>query len=80
MLVVVLAIGILMDDAIVISESIEHEYRNGEPPLQATVIGLRTQKTTQPQSISHESTLQDLGRISFLSFRKLAAAWASSNQ
>ena len=40
MVALLMAIGILMDDAIVISESIEHEYRNGETPLQATVNGI----------------------------------------
>ena len=40
MVALLMAIGILMDDAIVISESIEHEYRNGKSPLQATVDGI----------------------------------------
>jgi len=35
-----MAIGILMDDAIVISESIENEFRSGKPPLQAAVSGI----------------------------------------
>jgi len=40
MVALLMAIGILMDDAIVISESIETEYRNGKSPLQASVDGL----------------------------------------
>ena len=40
MVALLMAIGILMDDAIVISESIENEYRQGESPLQATVNGI----------------------------------------
>ena len=40
MVALLMAIGILMDDAIVISESIEQEYRNGQSPLQATVDGI----------------------------------------
>ncbi len=42
MIALLMAIGILMDDAIVISESIEQEYRAGKPPLQAAIDG--TQK------------------------------------
>ncbi|WP_126453638.1 efflux RND transporter permease subunit [Sulfuriflexus mobilis] len=40
MVALLMAIGILMDDAIVISESIESEYRNGKGPLQASVDGI----------------------------------------
>jgi len=40
MVALLMAIGILMDDAIVISESIEHEHRSGKPPLQAGVDGI----------------------------------------
>jgi len=40
MVALLMAIGILMDDAIVISESIESEYRNGKSPLQASVDGI----------------------------------------
>ena len=40
MVALLMAIGILMDDAIVISESIEHEHRNGKSPLDATVDGI----------------------------------------
>ncbi len=40
MVALLMAIGILMDDAIVISESIENEYRQGAKPLQATVDGI----------------------------------------
>ncbi len=40
MVALLMAIGILMDDAIVISESIENEHRAGKPPLQAVVAGI----------------------------------------
>jgi multidrug efflux pump subunit AcrB len=40
MVALLMAIGILMDDAIVISESIENEFRSGKPPLQAAVSGI----------------------------------------
>jgi multidrug efflux pump subunit AcrB len=40
MVALLMAIGILMDDAIVISESIENEYRSGKDPLQAAVAGI----------------------------------------
>ncbi len=40
MVALLMAIGILMDDAIVISESIEHESRQGLSPLEATVAGI----------------------------------------
>ena len=42
MVALLMAIGILMDDAIVISESVDHEYRKGKSPLNAAVDG--TQK------------------------------------
>jgi multidrug efflux pump subunit AcrB len=41
MVALLMAIGILMDDAIVISESIENEYQAGKPPLQASVDGIQ---------------------------------------
>ncbi|MDX2478472.1 MAG: efflux RND transporter permease subunit, partial [Gammaproteobacteria bacterium] len=41
MVALLMAIGILMDDAIVISESIESEYRNNKSPLQASIDGIR---------------------------------------
>ncbi|MEE9343613.1 MAG: efflux RND transporter permease subunit [Gammaproteobacteria bacterium] len=40
MIALLMAIGILMDDAIVISESIESEYRKNKNPLQASVDGI----------------------------------------
>ena len=40
MVALLMAIGILMDDAIVISESIESEHQSGKPPLQAAVAGI----------------------------------------
>ena len=36
-----MAIGILMDDAIVLSESIDHEYRQGKSPLDASIDGTK---------------------------------------
>ena len=36
-----MSIGILMDDAIVISESIEHEYKKGKSPLDAAIDGTK---------------------------------------
>ncbi len=36
-----MAIGILMDDAIVLSESIAHEYKKGKSPLNASIDGTR---------------------------------------
>lgn len=40
MVALLMAIGILMDDAIVISESIEHESKQGKSALQATIDGV----------------------------------------
>ncbi len=42
MIALLMAIGILMDDAIVLSESIAHEYKKGKTPQQAAIDG--TQK------------------------------------
>lgn len=41
MVALLMAIGILMDDAIVLSESISHEYNHGKKPLDAAVDGTR---------------------------------------
>ncbi len=41
MVALLIAIGILMDDAIVIAESIETESRHGKAPLQAAIDGIR---------------------------------------
>lgn len=41
MVALLMAIGILMDDAIVISESIAHEYHTGKTPLQAAIDGVQ---------------------------------------
>lgn len=41
MVALLMAIGILMDDAIVLSESIDHEYRKGKSPLDAAVAGTK---------------------------------------
>ena len=39
MVALLMSIGILMDDAIVLSESIDHEYRKGKSPLQSAIDG-----------------------------------------
>ena len=39
MIALLMAIGILMDDAIVLSESIAHEYKKGKSPQQAAIDG-----------------------------------------
>ncbi len=39
MIALLMAIGILMDDAIVLSESIAHEYKKGKTPQQAAIDG-----------------------------------------
>jgi len=39
MIALLMAIGILMDDAIVLSESISHEYKKGKSPQQAAIDG-----------------------------------------
>jgi len=41
MVALLMVIGILMDDAIVLSESIDHEYRKGKTPLDAAVDGTK---------------------------------------
>lgn len=41
MIALLMAIGILMDDAIVLSESIAHEYKKGKSPVDATVDGTK---------------------------------------
>ncbi len=41
MVALLMAIGILMDDAIVLSESIDHEHRMGKTPLEAAIAGTR---------------------------------------
>jgi multidrug efflux pump subunit AcrB len=39
MIALLMAIGILMDDAIVLSESIAHEYKKGKTPIEAAIDG-----------------------------------------
>ncbi len=41
MIALLMAIGILMDDAIVLSESIAHEYKKGKSPQEAAVDGTK---------------------------------------
>jgi HAE1 family hydrophobic/amphiphilic exporter-1 len=45
MVALLMAIGILMDDAIVLSESISHEYNHGKSPMEAAISG--TQKVAR---------------------------------
>ncbi|GAC28125.1 efflux RND transporter permease subunit [Brumicola pallidula] len=45
MVALLMAIGILMDDAIVLSESISHEYNQGKSPMEAAIAG--TQKVAR---------------------------------
>jgi HAE1 family hydrophobic/amphiphilic exporter-1 len=45
MVALLMAIGILMDDAIVLSESISHEYNHGKSPMEAAILG--TQKVAR---------------------------------
>ncbi len=39
MVALLMSIGILMDDAVVLSESIDHDYKKGKPPLQSAIDG-----------------------------------------
>ena len=41
MVALLMAIGILMDDAIVLSESIAHEYKKGKSPLESAIVGTK---------------------------------------
>ena len=41
MIALLMSIGILMDDAIVLSESIDHEYKKGNSPLQSAIVGTK---------------------------------------
>jgi HAE1 family hydrophobic/amphiphilic exporter-1 len=41
MIALLMAIGILMDDAIVLSESIAHEYKKGKSPVEAAISGTK---------------------------------------
>jgi len=41
MIALLIAIGILMDDAIVLSENIDHEYNKGKSPLNAAIDGTK---------------------------------------
>jgi len=41
MVALLMAIGILMDDAIVLSESIDHEHRKGKSPVEAAIDGTK---------------------------------------
>ncbi len=64
MIALLMAIGILMDDAIVLSESIEAEYRNGKPPLQAALDG--TQKVIRGVISSFITSVILFGSLLFL--------------
>jgi hydrophobic/amphiphilic exporter-1 (mainly G- bacteria), HAE1 family len=64
MVALLMAIGILMDDAIVISESIESEYRKGKSPLQASIDGIR--KVTRGVFSSFATSAILFGSLLFL--------------
>lgn len=59
-----IAIGILMDDAIVISESIAAEYKRGLPPLDAAIEG--TKKVARGILSSFITTILIFGGLLFL--------------
>ncbi|PID50364.1 MAG: acriflavin resistance protein [Proteobacteria bacterium] len=64
MVALLMAIGILMDDAIVLSESIETEYRKGEPPLKAAIEG--TQKVARGVFSSYLTSAFLFGSLLFM--------------
>jgi len=64
MVALLMAIGILMDDAIVLSESIETEYRKGKTPLQAAVEG--TQKVARGVMSSYFTSAFLFGSLLFM--------------
>jgi multidrug efflux pump subunit AcrB len=64
MVALLMAIGILMDDAIVLSESIESEYRTGKSPLQAALDG--TQKVIRGVMSSFITSIILFGSLLFL--------------
>lgn len=64
MIALLMAIGILMDDAIVLSESIEAEYHKGKSPLQAALDG--TQKVIRGVISSFITSVILFGSLLFL--------------
>ncbi|MGV6810160.1 MAG: efflux RND transporter permease subunit [bacterium] len=64
MVALLMAIGILMDDAIVLSESIESEHRAGKPPLQAALDG--TKKVMRGILSSFSTSVLLFGSLLFL--------------
>jgi multidrug efflux pump subunit AcrB len=64
MIALLMAIGILMDDAIVLSESIEAEYRTGKSPLQAALDG--TEKVIRGVISSFITSVILFGSLLFL--------------
>jgi multidrug efflux pump subunit AcrB len=64
MVALLMAIGILMDDAIVLSESIETEYRKGKTPLQAAMDG--TKKVARGVLSSYITSAILFGSLLFL--------------
>ncbi|GGK76233.1 efflux RND transporter permease subunit [Amphritea balenae] len=64
MVALLMAIGILMDDAIVLSESIETEFRKGKTPFQAAVDGI--QKVARGISSSFITSAILFGSLLFL--------------
>jgi len=64
MVALLMAIGILMDDAIVLSESIESEHRAGKPPLHAALDG--TKKVMRGILSSFTTSVLLFGSLLFL--------------
>lgn len=64
MVALLMAIGILMDDAIVLSESIESEYSKGKSPMEAAVSGI--QKVARGVMASFTTSAILFGSLLFL--------------
>ena len=64
-----MAIGILMDDAIVLSESIDHEHRKGKPPLEAAIDG--TKKVLRGVLASYLTSAFLFGSLLFTSIHSI---------
>ncbi len=64
MVALLMAIGILMDDAIVLSESISHEYNHGKSPKDAAILG--TQKVARGVFSSFVTSALLFGSLLFM--------------
>lgn len=64
MVALLMAIGILMDDAIVLSESISHEYNHGKSPMEAAISG--TQKVARGVFSSFVTSALLFGSLLFM--------------